>query len=135
MTEALKVLIVEDDALIAMDLADLLIAMGHGVCATAATEADAVAAAMRCEPDLMIVDGNLDEGSGISAMRQILARGYVSHLYITGDPREIESLTQDATVLSKPFNMHDLAAGISKALRARKGLHPDDAKLQEGSPE
>lgn len=118
MTEKLRIVIVEDDALIAMDLAELLIAMGHDVRAIARTEAEAVAAAMRCEPDIMIVDGNLDEGSGVSAMRQILTRGFVPHLYVTGDPHEILLLAPDAVVVAKPFNMHALANGLAKALRA-----------------
>ena len=45
MMKALRVLVVEDDALIAMLLSELLAGMGHDVCATAASEADAVIAA------------------------------------------------------------------------------------------
>ncbi len=56
---ALRVLVVEDEAIIAMLFADLLVAMGHEVCAIEATEAGAVAAAVRCRPDLMIVDAHL----------------------------------------------------------------------------
>src|SRR5436853_3517200 len=52
--KALRVLVVEDDALIAMLLTEMLAGMGHDVCATAATEADAVSAATRYDPDLMI---------------------------------------------------------------------------------
>lgn len=115
MTQGLRIVIVEDDALIAMDLADLLIGMGHDVCAIACTEVEAVAAAIRCEPNLMIVDGKLAEGSGVSAMRQILARGFIPHLYITGDPLQILGLAQDAVVIAKPFNMQGLANGIAKA--------------------
>jgi two-component system, response regulator PdtaR len=40
--KALRILVVEDDALIAMLLAELLAGLGHNVCATAATEAHAV---------------------------------------------------------------------------------------------
>src|ERR1700719_4544619 len=57
--KALRVLVIEDDALIAMLLSELLAGMGHDVCATAATEADAVTAATRHRPDLMIVDARL----------------------------------------------------------------------------
>ena len=117
MTDGLRIVIVEDNALIAMDLADLLTAMGHDIGAIASTEVDAVAAAMRCQPDLMIVDGNLAEGSGVAAMRQILAKGFVSHLYVTGDPLQILQLAQYAVVVAKPFNMSGLADGIAKARR------------------
>ena len=120
MTTGRRIVIVEDDALIAMDLADLLIAMGHAVCAIASSETDAVAAAKRWEPDLMIVDGNLFEGSGVSAMRQILERGFVAHLYITGDPVQLSKVVPDAVVVAKPFNMRGLAVGMATALRIKK---------------
>lgn len=118
-TKGLGIVVVEDDALIAMDLADLLIGMGHDVRAIAQTQSEAVAAAMRCQPDLMIVDGQLAEGSGIDAMRQILATGFVAHFYITGDPSRIAGLAADAVVVAKPFTLNDLASGIA---RARRGV-------------
>jgi two-component system, response regulator PdtaR len=73
--KALRVLIIEDDALIAMLLAELLAGMGHDVCASAATEAEAVIAATRYGPDLMIVDAGLGRGSGVSAVEEILRAG------------------------------------------------------------
>jgi DNA-binding response OmpR family regulator len=117
-TEGLRIVIVEDDALIAMDLADLLIGMGHDVRAIAGTEAEAVAAAIRCKPNLMIVDGNLAEGSGVSAMHRILARDFVAHLYVTGDTAQIQRAAPDAVVVTKPFSMRGLSNGIAAALRA-----------------
>ena len=50
MSQGLRMVIVEDDDLIAMDLADLLLGMGHHVCAIASSEVDAVAAAARRRP-------------------------------------------------------------------------------------
>ena len=79
--KALRVLVVEDDALIAMLLSELLAGMGHDVCATAASEAEAVIAATRYDPDLMIVDARLGRGSGVSAVEQILRAGPVAHVF------------------------------------------------------
>jgi CheY-like chemotaxis protein len=78
--KALRVLVVEDDAIIAMLLADMCAGLGHAVCAIEATEADAVAAAVRCRPDRMIVDGRLRDGSGVSAVNHILRTGFVPHV-------------------------------------------------------
>jgi DNA-binding response OmpR family regulator len=78
--KALRVLVVEDDALIAMLLGEMFPSMGHDVCATAATEAEAVSAATRYHPDLMIVDAGLGRGSGVSAMEEILRAG-LSRMY------------------------------------------------------
>src|SRR5690348_17858924 len=64
--EALRVLVVEDEMLIGMLLADTLEAMGYDVCAVEATEIGAVAAAARWNPDLMIVDARLRNGSGVT---------------------------------------------------------------------
>src|SRR5207248_3852404 len=59
--------------------------MGHDVCATAATEAEAVSAATRYDPDLMIVDAGLGGGSGVSAVEEILRAGPLAHVFISGD--------------------------------------------------
>ena len=60
----------EDNVLIGMLCAEALSEMGHTVCAIVATESDAVSAAAQHEPDLMIVDVSLDEGSGVSASKK-----------------------------------------------------------------
>jgi len=117
-TKQLVIVIVEDDVLIAMDLADLLIGMGHDVRTVARTEAEAVAAAAMHRPDLMIVDGHLAEGSGVSAMRRILAKGFVPHIYVTGNSLGIDGLPADAIVIGKPFNLHGLMGSIAGARRS-----------------
>ena len=89
MMKALRVLVVEDDALIAMLLSELLAGMGHDVCATAASEAEAVIAATRYDPDLMIVDARLGRGSGVSAVEQILRAGPVAHVFVSGDAESV----------------------------------------------
>jgi len=67
---ALRVLVVEDNAIIGMLLAGVLAGMGHDVCAIEATEADAVTTATRCGPDLMFVDVQLGDGSGCLCRRE-----------------------------------------------------------------
>ena len=54
--KALQILVVEDDALIAMLLEETLAELGHYVCGVEASQSGAVNAALRCRPDLMIVD-------------------------------------------------------------------------------
>jgi len=115
MNEKLRVVIVEDDCLIAMDLSELLAGEGHEVCAIAATEDAAVAAARQHVPDVMIVDAHLREGSGIAAMQQILAAGFIPHVYVSGDRRGVSGLVPGAIVIDKPFAMHALLAAIEQA--------------------
>ena len=111
---ALRILVVEDDANISALLTEMLETMGHLVCATAATEREAVAAASRCVPDLMIVDIGLALGSGVTAVASILQNGHVPHLFMSGVlPRY---LAGDVPVLQKPFRTADLVRSIEAAL-------------------
>jgi CheY-like chemotaxis protein len=114
--KALRVLVIEDDALIAMLLAELLAGMGHDVCATAATEAEAVAAAACHRPDLMIVDAGLGQGSGVSAVEEILRARPVAHVFISGDAGRVHARKPDAIVVRKPFREAELARAIDTAL-------------------
>jgi CheY-like chemotaxis protein len=101
-----------------MLLADVLAEMGHDVCAIEATEANAVAAAVRCKPDLMIVDARLGDGSGVSAVKEILRAGFVPHVFVSGETSSIQAQRPDAVVIQKPFREPDLARAIQRALGA-----------------
>ena len=116
--QTLRVLVVEDHGLIAMLLAELLAGMGHEVCATAATEAEAVSAAARHRPDLMIVDAGLGRGSGVSAVEEILRAGPLAHVFISGDAGRVRIRKPDAVVIHKPFREAELARAIDMALAA-----------------
>jgi len=116
--KALRVLVVEDDALIAILLAELLAGMGHDVCATAATEAEAVIAATRYGPDLMIVDAGLGRGSGVAAVEEIFRTGPLAHVFISGDAERVRLRKPDAVVVRKPFREAELARAIDLALGA-----------------
>jgi CheY-like chemotaxis protein len=113
---ALRILIVEDNVIIAMLLAATLADMGHEVCAVEGSEAGAVAAAARHRPDLLIVDAGLDEGSGISAVDRILRDGFVPHIFVSGAVLNPEQLDPRAVRVSKPYNEWDLFAAIKQAL-------------------
>lgn len=114
--KALSVLVVEDDAIVGMLLAELLEVMGYDVCAIEVTEADAVAAAIRCRPDLMIVDVQLSNGSGISAVEEILRTGPVSYLFVSGDISSVQALRPGAVIIRKPYREPDLAQAIQRAI-------------------
>ena len=116
--KALRVLVVEDDVLIGTLFADALAAMGYDVCAIEATETDAVAAAVRYKPDLMIVDARLREGSGVSAVEEILRTGWIPHVFVSGETSRIHALRPGAIVIQKPFRDVDLNRAIQRALDA-----------------
>lgn len=114
----LRILLVEDEILIAMLSTQILEKMGHNVCATATTEAETVAAAARCKPDIMIVDARLRCGSGVSAVAKILLTGRVPHVFVSGDVLGVKALMPDAVVIQKPFFAADLARAMERALHA-----------------
>jgi CheY-like chemotaxis protein len=113
---ALRILVVEDDSLIGVLLGEMLEGMGHHVCAIEATETDAVIAAARHHPGLMIVDVRLGEGSGIGAVDRILLTGPVPFLFTSGDSLRVRTLKPDAVVIQKPFREAELARAIEQAL-------------------
>jgi PleD family two-component response regulator len=82
--EALRTLVVEDDAVIGELLAETLEGLGHRVCAVENNIGDAVTAARRHRPDLMIVDVGLGEESGVAAVKEILRSHFAAHVFVTG---------------------------------------------------
>ena len=114
--KSLCILVVEDDAVVARVLAELLEALGHDVCAIAATETDAVAAAFEFTPEMMIVDVKLREGSGLVAVDRIQDRRLVAHVFVCGDALRVRALRPCATVIQKPYFERDLTFAIQCAL-------------------
>jgi DNA-binding response OmpR family regulator len=117
--KALCVLVVEDDTLVGGLVGRMLEEMGHDVCAIETTKADAVTAAAQYKPDLMIVDAWLDDGSGVSAVEEILRTGFVPHLFMSGNIPGVRALRPGAVVLRKPFRGAELARAIQDALDAK----------------
>ena len=117
----LRVLIMEDEPIIAMLLSEVLGEMGHEVCGTELTESGGVATALKCRPDLMIVDVHLRDGSGISAVENILRSGFIPHVFVSGDMLRGQALSPRAVVMQKPFCEPDLARAIDRALVAAEG--------------
>ncbi len=115
----LRVLLVEDEILIAMLFAEVLEDMGHNVCAMESTEADAVAAAAKFNPDLIIADAKLRKGSGVAALATILLSGHVPHMFVSGDVSGVRAVRPDAIVMQKPFFAADLARAVELAMDAK----------------
>lgn len=114
----LRVMVVEDDGLLAELLGEVLEGMGHNVCANEGNEAGAVAAAIRCQPDLMVVDVRLGDGSGVAAVDKIQLNGPVPHIFVTGDIMGLRALRPGAEVLEKPFRDSDLKRSIERVIGA-----------------
>lgn len=112
----LNVLVIEDDAMIAMLYAEVLVQIGHQVCGLASTEDQAVLLAQRLLPDLIIADLGLREGSGMMAIRRILRDRNVPHLYVTGSDVHPGQTADPRFVLRKPFSEQQLVRAMLSAM-------------------
>ena len=108
----LKVLIVEDDLMIADFAEEILVEHGYEVTCIARTVAEAVAMAGRCKPDLAVLDLRLaDGGLGTEVAAQLSALGRPGILYVTGNMSQVVLSNGDAC-LAKPFRSLDLLRGL-----------------------
>ena len=118
-----RVLIIEDEPLIAEDIAGLVGDMGHQVVGSAAREQEALALAEERRPELILADIQLKGGdSGIRAVQSILRSANVPVIFITGFPERLLTGEQlePAFLVSKPFEPEVLKAAIGQALT----VHP-----------
>lgn len=114
-----RILIIEDEAVIAMDLSDLVTAAGHSVCAVESTASGAVAAANRELPDLVLADIQLADGSsGIDAVKDILASFEVPVIFITAFPDRLLTgeRPEPTFLITKPYSPDMVRAAVSQAL-------------------
>ena len=116
---ATDVLIIEDEALIAMDLESLVESLGHNVVGIARTHAEAVTKALATRPGLILADIRLaDESSGLDAVNELLQTFEVPVIFITAYPEQLlTGLRPEPTFLiTKPFRPAMVSAVISQAL-------------------
>lgn len=125
---ATDVLIIEDEPIIAMDLAKLVEGLGHRVVGTARTHAEAVAIAAKTRPGLVLADIQLADGSsGLEAVQEMLPNLEVPVIFITAYPERLLSGERPEPVflVTKPFQTSTIKAIVSQALffgaRARRG--------------
>lgn len=118
LAHSFKILIVEDDALIAMELSERLDEMGYQVLGPAMTLADAEAAAAQGErPDAALLDANLAGQSSVPAGVALAARG-VPVAFCTGydEVKNLPPELKGAMVLTKPVSDEKLAAALKQML-------------------
>jgi DNA-directed RNA polymerase specialized sigma24 family protein/CheY-like chemotaxis protein len=116
---ACSVLIIEDEPLIAMQLEELVVDLGHTVAATAATRTSATEAFARTRPNLVLADIQLaDASSGIDAVEDILAIASVPVIFITAYPERLLTgeRPEPTYLVTKPFHEDTVRATISQAL-------------------
>jgi DNA-binding response OmpR family regulator len=118
-----RVLVVEDEPLVAFDTEHFLVSEGYEIVATLDTVVDAVAVIEGEEQvDLVLVDVMLSDGSGVDVARCAYAQG-VPVIFVTGNfPDEARALA--AGCLAKPYAQRDLLAAILAVDRVMAGEKP-----------
>ncbi|MGA2127356.1 MAG: response regulator [Xanthobacteraceae bacterium] len=112
---SLRILVIEDEAMVAMLLEDMLIELGHQVVATAGEMHRAVKLASELTVDLAIVDVNL-HGEPAYPLATILTGRRVPFFFATGyGAAGLKQEWRGVTALQKPFQARELAAAISRA--------------------
>ena len=114
-----RVLIVEDEPLIAMDLESIVSELGHEVVAKAQTADEAVAKANAHRPGLVLADINLGEGrTGLEAVTEILASFDIPVVFITAYPEKLLTgeRPEPTYLIAKPFLPETVQATVSQAL-------------------
>jgi AmiR/NasT family two-component response regulator len=133
---SVRILVAEDEALIRMDLIEMLREAGYDVVAEATNGEEAIALANEEKPDLCILDVKMPILDGISAAEKIISIAPV--LMLTAfSQRELVERARDAGVMAyvvKPFSIGDLIPAIEIAISRHtqmKSLAEEVADLHE----
>jgi CheY-like chemotaxis protein/DNA-directed RNA polymerase specialized sigma24 family protein len=133
-----RVLIIEDEPIVAMDLVTVVRNAGHVSTGVAPTNRRALELARDRAPDLILADVRLRSGeSGIAAIKEILRAGALPVIFVTGYPERV--LTREgiepSLLVPKPFDPEFLGRAINQAVsgglpaaRERVGVAPDASR-------
>jgi two-component SAPR family response regulator len=115
-----KVLVIEDEAIIAMDIQSIVSSMGHEITGVGRTREGAVRLGLANRPDLILADIQLaDNSSGIDAVNDLLrAVGEIPIVFITAFPERLltGSRPEPAFVIAKPYTEDQVRSAVSQAM-------------------
>lgn len=121
------ILIVEDDAIIAFDLAETVRGMGHTVCGNATTMDEALHLAANHTPTLALMDIRLADGdNGIEVATALRRQRFLPVIFVTAFPNELSRLGVEhlGPVIPKPFTREQIEQAITRAVFTP---HPSEA--------
>ncbi len=116
---ATAILIIEDEPLIAMDIEQMAVSLGHRVTGIARTRDEAMALFRADPPGMVLADIKLADGSsGIDAVNDMLSTSTIPVIFITAFPEHLLTgeRPEPTFIVTKPFNEDMVKALISQAL-------------------
>ena len=115
-----SVMIIEDEAIIAMDIESIVADMGHRVTGIARTRDEAVKLGKSDVPDLILADIQLaDNSSGIDAVNDLMGElGIRPVIFITAFPERLltGNKPEPAFLISKPYTVDQVISAVSQAM-------------------
>jgi CheY-like chemotaxis protein len=125
----LRILVVEDEILIALELESLLQDLGHDVVGIAASSEDALALGQELKPDLAFVDIHLADGpTGVDVARHLAAQHQVTVLFMTANAKRVpEDFAGAWGVIAKPYTERGVREALSYVM-AGQHREPDDTR-------
>jgi len=132
---SIRIVVAEDEALIRLDLAEMLTAAGYEVVAQASNGEQAVDLSRALKPDLVIMDVKMPVLDGISAAEQINKERIAPVVMLTAfSQKELVERARDAGVMAyivKPFSASDLAPAIDIARSRWLEVHALEAEIAD----
>lgn len=125
-----RVMIIEDEPIIAIDIETIVRDLGHDVAGIATTHDEAMALFRAEHPGLLLADIQLaDSSSGIDVVRNILAEQVVPVIFITAFPERLLTGTrpEPTFLITKPFQTATVQAAIAQALFFNSTAMPTDS--------
>lgn len=131
-----RILVVEDEGIVAKDIQNTLKGLGYGVSALASSGEEAIDKAAETHPDLVLMDIALKgEMDGVEAAEQIRARFDIPVVYLTAysDKKTLQraKIAEPYGYILKPFPERELHSNIEMALYKHKAEQQIRASLQE----
>lgn len=118
-------LIIEDEFLIAFSIEEALRQLGYSTFEIAVSVDQAIQAAEKQCPDLIIADHRIIDGTGTDAVTAICADQVIPVVFVTGSGSEVRERLPEAVIVPKPFTLPSLEAAVSAAVERPFGYSAD----------
>ncbi len=129
---SVRILVVEDEPVIAADIKNTLVEAGHRVVGIGYTSDEAFALFLEHKPDVVVMDIQLADGSsGIDAARRMTSVRRIPTIFVTAFPERLltEKRLDPTYLITKPFQPETLVAALDRVLfgEGPRNLRPAEA--------